>query len=180
METERKIRILKGKAEALSLTCNLANVYWNRVKMCFNIPLVLTSSVMAIINSITSDGNDLKLYNIIVNSVSVLIISLNNSIKSGEKADNFKKLSQSFLILVSEVENDEKKDFHLYNIKFDNLINDIEFSDINTSIKKQVNMLFDDDELPLQIKIVDFKKRIRSSAPSSATPSVDLGSVNSV
>jgi hypothetical protein len=55
---------LKGKAEALSLTCNLANVYWNRVKMCFNIPLVLTSSVMAIINSITSDGNDLKLYNI--------------------------------------------------------------------------------------------------------------------
>jgi hypothetical protein len=135
---------------------------------------------MAIINSITSDGNDLKLYNIIVNSVSVLIISLNNSIKSGEKADNFKKLSQSFLILVSEVENDEKKDFHLYNIKFDNLINDIEFSDINTSIKKQVNMLFDDDELPLQIKIVDFKKRIRSSAPSSATPSVDLGSVNSV
>jgi hypothetical protein len=135
---------------------------------------------MAIINSITSDGNDLKLYNIIVNSVSVLIISLNNSIKSGEKADNLKKLSQSFLLLVSEIENDEKKDLHLYNIKFDNLINDIEFSDINTSIKKQVNMLFDDDELPLQIKIVDFKKRIRSSPPSSATPSVDLGSVNSV
>ncbi len=135
---------------------------------------------MAIINSLTTDGNDLKLYNIIVNSVSVLIISLNNSIKSGEKADNLKKLSQSFLLLVSEIENDEKKDLHLYNIKFDNLINDIEFSDINTSIKKQVNMLFDDEELPLQIKIVDFKKRIRSSTTSSATPSVDLGSVNSV
>ncbi len=179
METERKIRILKGKAEALSLTCNLANVYWNRVKMCFNIPLVLTSSVMALTNSLTTDGNDLKLYNIIVNSVSVLIISLNNSIKSGEKADNLKKLSQSFLLLVSEIENDEKKDLHLYNIKFDNLINDIEFSDINTSIKKQVNMLFDDDELPLQIKIVNFKKRIRSS-PSSSTPSVDLGNVSRV
>jgi hypothetical protein len=129
----------------------------------------------------TSDGNDLKLYNIIVNSVSVLIISLNNSIKSGEKADNLKKLSQSFLLLVSEIENDEKKDLHLYNIKFDNLINDIEFSDINTSIKKQVNMLFDDDELPLQIKIVDFKKRVRSSTPSSSsTSSVDLGNVSRV
>lgn len=43
METERKLHILKSKAEALSLTCNLANVYWSRVKMCFNIPLVLTS-----------------------------------------------------------------------------------------------------------------------------------------
>jgi uncharacterized protein YsxB (DUF464 family) len=180
MEIERKLHILKSKAEALSLTCNLANVYWSRIKMCFNIPLVLTSSIMAIINSITSDGNDLKLYNIIVNSVSVLIISLNNSIKASEKADNFKKLSQGFLSLVTEIEDDDEKDLHLYNIKFNNLINDIEFSDINTSIKKQVNMLFDEEELALQIKIVDFKKRVRSSAPSSGIPSVDLGSVNSV
>jgi hypothetical protein len=182
METEEKIRILKGKAEALSLTCNLANVYWNRVKMVFNIPLVLTSSVMAIINSITSDGNDLKLYNIIVNSVSVLIISLNNSIKASEKADNFKKLSQGFLSLVNEIDDDEKKDLHLYNIKYNNLINDIEFSDITSSIKKQVNMLFDDEELPLQIKLVDLKKRIRSTPPSSnsSTPSVELCNISRV
>jgi hypothetical protein len=179
METERKLHILKSKAEALSLTCNLANIYWNRIKLFFNIPLVLTSSVMAIINSITADGNDLKLYNIIVNSVSVLIISLNNSIKSSEKADNFKKLSQSFLLLVNEIDDDEKKDLHLYNIKYNNLINDIEFSDINESIKKQVNMLFDDEELPLQIKIVDFKKRARSS-PSSGAASVELGVVDRV
>ncbi len=178
MNTERKLHILKSKAEALSLTCNLANIYWSRVKMCFNIPLVLTSSVMAIINSITENGNDLKLYNIIVNSVSVLIISLNNSIKASEKADNLKKISQSFLLLVSEIENDEKKDLHVYNIKYDNLINDIEFSDINDSIKKIVNALFDEEELPLQIRIVDFKKRVRNpTPPSSAPPSVDLGNV---
>ena len=179
METENKLHILKSKAEALSLTCNLANVYWSRVKMCFNIPLVLTSSVMAIINSITTDGNDLKLYNIIVNSVSVLIISLNNSIKASEKADNFKKLSQTFLLLVNEIDDDEKKDLHLYNIKYNNLINSIEFSDITERIKKQVNNYFDEDELPLQIKIVDFKKRTRTP-PSSATPSVNLGMVDRV
>ncbi len=116
--------------------------------MCFNIPLVLTSSVMCVLNSITLDANDVKLPNIIVNTISVLIISLNNSIKAGEKVDNFKKLSQSFLLLVSEIDDDDEKDLHLYNIKFNNLINDIEFSDITSSIKKQVNMLFDDDELP--------------------------------
>ena len=177
METERKIRILKGKAEALSLTCNLANIYWNRVKMCFNIPLVLTSSVMCVLNSITLDANDVKLPNIIVNAISVLIISLNNSIKAGEKVDNFKKLSQGFLLLVTEMEDDDEKDLHLYNIKFNNLINDIEFSDITSSIKKQVNMLFDDDELPLQIKTIEMKKKQRSQ-PSSGTPSVDIGMVN--
>jgi len=175
--TGQKLHILKSKAEALSLTCNLANVYWSRIKLFFNIPLVLTSSVMAILNSITTDANEVKLPNIIVNSVSVLIISLNNSIKASEKADNFKKLSQQFLLLVSEIENDDSKDLHLYNIKFDNLINDIEFSDINTSIKRQVNMLFNDEELPLQIKIVDFKKRIRTP-PSSGTPSVELGNID--
>jgi hypothetical protein len=86
----------------------------------------------------------------------VLIISLNNSIKASEKADNFKKLSQTFLLLVNEIDDDEKKDLHLYNIKYNNLINSIEFSDITERIKKQVNNYFDEDELPLQIKIVDF------------------------
>ena len=162
-ESERKLRILKGKAEALSLTCHLANVHWNRIKMLFNMPLVIITSIMAIINSITENGNDLKLYNIIVNSISVLLISLNNTIKASEKADNFKKLSQSFLLLVSEIDNDDNKDIHRYNIKFDNLINEIEFSDINPDIKKQVNMYFEQDELPLQIKIIDFKNRIEIS-----------------
>ena len=177
METEKKIRILKGKAEALSLTCNLANIYWSRVRMLFTIPLVLTSSAMAIINSITDDANEIKIPNIIVNSISVLIMSLNNSIKASEKADNFKKLSSSFLLLVSEIENDETQDIHIYNLKYDNLINDIAFEDINNSIKKQVNMLFDDDELPLQIKTIEMKKKQRSQ-PSSETSSVDIGMVN--
>jgi len=89
---ERKLHILKSKAEALTLTCHLANVHWNRIKMLFNMPLVIITSIMAIINSITENGNDLKLYNIIVNSISVLLISLNNAIKASEKADNFTPL----------------------------------------------------------------------------------------
>lgn len=180
--TENKINLIKNKSESLSLTCNLASIYWNRMKMIFQIPLILTSSVMALLNSITDDAQSVKLANIIVNSVSVLIISLSNNFKCAEKADNFKKISQSFLLLVSEIENRESnKDLHTYTLKYDGLVNDIEFSDINTNIKRQVNMLFDDDELPLQIKIVDFKKRIRSSPPSSsATPSVELGRVDRV
>ena len=176
---EKKINLIKGKSESLSLTCNLASIYWNRMKMIFQIPLILTSSVMALLNSITDDAQSVKLANIIVNSVSVLIISLSNNFKCAEKADGFKKISQGFLLLVSEIENREtNKDLHTYTLKYDGLVNDIEFSDINSSIKKQVNMLFDDDELPLQIKVVDFKKRIRTATPSpqsSPPPSVNVG-----
>lgn len=181
---EKKINLIKGKAEALSLTCNLASIYWNRMKMIFQIPLILTSSVMALLNSITDDAQSVKLANIIVNSVSVLIISLSNNFKCAEKADNFKKVSQSFLLLVSEIENREtNKDLHTYTLKYDGLVNDIEFSDINSSIKKQVNLMFDEEELPLQIRIVELKKRIRTATPSplsSPPPSVNIGFNNNV
>lgn len=181
MDINTKINVLKSKAEALSLTCNLANIYWSRIKLIFNIPLILTSSVMALLNSITTDANEVKLPNIIVNSVSVLIISLNNSIKASEKADNFKKLSQQFLLLVSEIDNRENDDdIHLYNLKYDGFINDIAFEDITTGIKNQVNMLFDDEELPLQIKVINMKKRIKTPSLSSSTPSVDLCNINRV
>jgi hypothetical protein len=40
-------------------------------------------------------------------------------------------------------------------------------------------MLFDDEELPLQIKVINMKKRIKTP-PSSSTPSVELGNFNRV
>lgn len=179
---EKKINLIKNKSEALSLTCNLASIYWNRFKMLFQIPLVLTSSVMALLNSITDDAEQVKLANIIVNSVSVLIISLSNSFKCAEKADNFKKVSQGFLLLVSEIENREhNKDLHTYTLKYDGLLNDIEFSDITGNIKKNVNMMFAEEDLPLQIRVVDFKKR-RTPPPTpiaSGSPSVELGNLGS-
>lgn len=180
---ERKVNLIKNKSEALSLTCNLASIYWNRCKMLFQIPLILTSSVMALLNSITDDAEQVKLANIIVNSVSVLIISLSNSFKCAEKADNFKKISQGFLLLVSEIENRESnKDLHTYTLKYDGLLNDIEFSDINSAIKKNVNLMFDEDDLPLQIRVIDFKKRKTPppTPPTSAPPSVELVSMNSM
>jgi len=61
------------------------------VKFCFNIPLVLTSSAMCIINSISEDANSMKIPNIIVNGISVLIMSLNNSAKASEKFEFFQK-----------------------------------------------------------------------------------------
>ena len=180
---DKKINLIKSKAEALSLTCNLASIYWNRFKMFFQIPLILTSSVMALLNSITEDAEQVKLANIIVNSVSVLIISLSNSFKCAEKSDNFKKVSQGFLLLVSEIENRESnKDLHTYNLKYDGLLNDIEFSDINESIRKNINMMFEEEDLPLQIRVVDFKKRRtpQLTPQSSPPPSVNIGYNNSV
>ena len=69
---------LLDKCEAMTLLCCKASTYWSLIKFCFNIPLVLTSSAMCIINSISEDANSIKIPNIVVNGVSVLIMSLNN------------------------------------------------------------------------------------------------------
>ena len=39
-----------------------------------------------------------------VNAISVLIMSLNNSVKASEKFECFKRLSQQFMILSQEIE----------------------------------------------------------------------------
>jgi hypothetical protein len=124
------------------------------VKFAFNIPLVLTSSAMCIINSISEDANEVKIPNIVVNAISVLIISLNNSIKASEKCDLFKRLGQQFLLLAGQIENDDEIDDHEFSLlalKYENLINDILFEEIPNRYKMQVVESFKDRHLPLQL-----------------------------
>ncbi len=134
---------LLDKCEAMTLLCTNASTHWSFIKFCFNIPLVLTSSTMCIINSISEDANSVKIPNIVVNAVSVLIMSLNNSIKPAEKFEIFKKLSQQFMILSQEIEAIEdldelKNKASLLTLKYDNLIQDCMFEEIPMKYKIQV------------------------------------------
>ena len=149
-----KIEKLLSKTEALVLLCSKASGYWSMVKFAFNIPLVLTSSAMCIINSISEDANEVKIPNIVVNAISVLIISLNNSIKASEKCDLFRRLGQQFLLLAGQIENDDEitdNEFSLLALKYENLINDILFEEIPYRYKEQVIESFKDRYLPLQL-----------------------------
>jgi hypothetical protein len=149
-----KIEKLLSKTEALVLLCSKASGYWSMIKFAFNIPLVLTSSAMCIINSISEDANEVKIPNIVVNAISVLIMSLNNSIKASEKCDLFRRLGQQFLLLAGQIENDDEitdNEFSILALKYENLINDILFEEIPHRYKEQVIESFKDRYLPLQL-----------------------------
>ena len=151
---EERTEKLLSKTEALVLLTSKATGYWSMVKFAFNIPLVLTSSAMCIINSISEDANEVKIPNIVVNAISVLIISLNNSIKANEKCDLFRRLSQQLLLLTGKIENDDiidENEFKILAMTYENLVNDIEFSDIPNRYKMQVVESFKDRHLPLQL-----------------------------
>jgi len=151
---EERTEKLLSKTEAMVLLCSKASGYWSLIKFCFNIPLVLTSSAMCVINSISDDAEAVKIPNICVNAVSVLIMSLNNSIKGSEKCDLFRRLGQQFLLLSGQIENDneiDENDFNIIAIKYENLINDVLFEEIPYRYKIQVADAFKDRYVPLQL-----------------------------
>jgi hypothetical protein len=148
---------LLDKCEAMTLLCTKASTYWSLIKFCFNIPLVLTSSAMCIINSISERASDVKIPNIVVNALSVLIMSLASSVKASEKFESFKKLSQQFMILSQEIESFDglitKEQYSIISLKYDNLIQDCMFEEIPYRYKLQVANCFTNAEryIPIQL-----------------------------
>jgi hypothetical protein len=129
---DKRIEKLLNKTEDMFLLCSKASSYWSMIKFGFNIPLVLTSSAMCIINSISEDSNEVKIPNMTVNTISVLIMSLNNNIKTSEKCDLFRRLGQQFLLLRGQIENDNEitdNDFNIIAIKYEILVNDVLFEE---------------------------------------------------
>ena len=167
------IEKLLDKCESMTLLCTRTATYWSYIKMGFNIPLVFTSSGMCIINSISTDANTVKIPNIVVNAISVLIMSLSNSIKASEKFEIFKKLSQQFMLLSQELEalDEEDADFKekLNNIslKYDNLIQDCAFEEIPQKTKTNVSKLFSDANryLPIQLNGTTGNNIVRRNTP---------------
>jgi len=154
---KNKIKLL-DRAECLTLLLSRASNYWSKVTFFLNIPLVLTSSAMCIINSISTNANDVKIPNIVVNAVSVLVMSIISNLKSSEKYDKFKRLSQHFLELSQEIDAIEEIDIEIekYNIlvlKYENLIRSCDFEDIPGYIKNNVSMLFinNNRNVPIQL-----------------------------
>jgi len=147
------------KAECMTLLCTRACNHWNYIKLIFNIPLIFTSSAMCIINSISTDANTVKIPNIVVNAVSVLIISLSNSFKASEKVEIFKKLSQQFLTLSHDIEmldyedTDYKNKLIILDHKYNDLLININFEDIPFNIKNNISKLFNeyDRHIPIQL-----------------------------
>jgi len=78
------------KSEPLSLLCNKTSGHWSFIKFVLSIPLKITLSVMCVMKNFESETNQtMRLANIIVNAVSVLVLSVQNNIKASEKVELF-------------------------------------------------------------------------------------------
>ena len=153
--TKRSLDLLH-KCEAMSILCNRATGYWSIIKMIFQMPLILTSSVMCILNSFDDGSGNMKIPNVVVNGISVLLVSYQSNLKVPEKVELFKSLSNQFLQLAHQIEGLEMSEIDKNMVnnmveKYDGLVTSCLFEDIPNRYKMEVKKMMHGKALPLQL-----------------------------
>lgn len=157
MDVQIKSKQVLDKCEAMSLLCMNASNYWNTIKTFLQFPLIIINALLCILNSLGEQGIDMKLPNIVINGISVLLLSVQSNLKVAEKVENFKNLGNQFLLLAHSIEGMEGDDLNKYNVtnfgeKYDILQQQCKFEDIPDKIKKNVSEIFNNRTLPFQLK----------------------------
>jgi hypothetical protein len=113
------LEVYNDKAFVYSVLCIQASRYYNYLKYTFQMPIIITSSVLSILNGSTGDESidkNMKIINTIFNITTALILSVNNTFKFETKANDFKNTAikmqkLSHLIESKILEGDINHDF---------------------------------------------------------------------
>ena len=100
-KTAERAEKLIDRAEAMTLLSTKAMSYWSMIKFLFQIPLIVTSSAMCILNSFDDGKGNMRVPNVVVNGTSVLLISMQQQMKVSEKYELFKKLATEYLAITA-------------------------------------------------------------------------------
>jgi len=96
MLSSEQIKLLENyrdKSYVSSILCDECCLFYSRIKNFVNIPLILSSSIMTVLNSGSFDSDTMKIPNIVLNAATALLLSLINNFKLPEKIQNFKNIS---------------------------------------------------------------------------------------
>lgn len=137
MISNDQIKLLQSyrdKSYVTSILCAQTGEFYSFIRSMINVPLILSSSVMTIMNSLSNDNtNDMKYANIGLNATTSLILTLIGNFKLAEKVTNFKNIEIKMNKLCHSIE--------------DKLTNDLE----NTSTENIRQIINEYDSLNEQL-----------------------------
>ena len=106
--SSEQIKLLESyrdKAYITSILCSQSAEHFSFLRSIVNIPLILSSSTMTVLNSMSeSDDNRMKFANIILNAWTSLILSLVGNFKLPEQATNFSQIQVKMNKLTHQIE----------------------------------------------------------------------------
>jgi hypothetical protein len=94
----------RDKSYICSILCQQTSDWYNFLKTITNIPLILISTSLSIINSLNIEDMDLRVPNIVINALFALILSLINNFSISEKQANFRSLHLKYTKLTHYIE----------------------------------------------------------------------------
>lgn len=155
----QKLRILQDKSEVMSILLSKANTYFVNLERILKYPLVLSSSGLVIINSYFNEQKEeIRIYNIICNSINIFFLALLNNMGITNKIENFKAKANEFLLLSHKIDanilKNEVNDNIIINYQeiYDTILINTLTESIPENIKKNVRNLYDGKKhLPLTL-----------------------------
>lgn len=108
MLTQDQIKLLedyRDKSDITSILCSQSEEYFSFIRTMVNIPLIFSSSIMTILNSMDeARSNEIKICNIVLNTATATILSLIGNFHLTEQAVNFKAISIKMTKLCHQIE----------------------------------------------------------------------------
>lgn len=163
---DAQIKLLKqykDKSYIVSILAKKSFDYYSYIKSLINVPLILSSTSLAILNSADITAEQMKIPNIIINSITGLTLALIGNFKINERVSLYKNINTKITKLNHRLEEyDVEKYSTVTKEKYTNLINEyesiIEQIEIPfpNKIKKQVYNKFKNTNLALPNSIIAY------------------------
>ena len=96
----------RDRSYVFASLCSSSYEFFSKLRSLMNIPLLIISSLMAILNSGQFQPETMKLPNIIINACTALILALIANFRLAEKDTEFKKVSIQMTKLCHKIEDD--------------------------------------------------------------------------
>ena len=150
LEQIKLLESYRDKAYITSILCSQSAEHFSFLRSIVNIPLILSSSVMGIMNSMDEGtNNNMKICNICLNAWTSLILSLVGNFKLPEQATNFSQIQvkmnklchQIEDKLAIDIENCKIEDTRQFISEYDNLYEQLDYSFPNF-IKNRVKSVY--------------------------------------
>lgn len=156
MENVRKLKLYQERCFINSLLYQQSMDYNIFLKNIINIPLILISGLLTILNSIM-DEKDMKIVNIVLNGTVGLILGIMNNFKINDKIAVFKNYKNKIIKLQHKIDsflntsgNIDAKDAELIVAEYDTLLDEVEFP-IEEFIKRRIKKKYNKFNLPLSL-----------------------------
>jgi hypothetical protein len=100
-----QIKVLKDRAEVLSVLLDNSAFYWNNISNILKYPVLIFSTGLLIINTYFKETDkNIKIPNITLNACNILLLGIINNLDLTKKIENFKTKSLDFLELIHYID----------------------------------------------------------------------------